>query len=132
MCCTWLGVPELGKDAGVPCVHLTPRGCGIYVDRPHECREFTCAWLVGVGDPSVRPDRLGGVVTAAPEKQLIVIFGPDLELERKSAYVRRLVAKQVRRGHGVAFVRGAEPRRLLASPEDLERIMGQATHEGDT
>jgi Fe-S-cluster containining protein len=129
MCCTWLAVETIGKACGVPCEHLTAHGCGIYEMRPDECRIFTCAWLVGMGDVSVRPDRLNGVVTAAPERQLIVIFTPDLDLPERSAYVRKLLAVQGRRGHGLILVKGDEPRKIWAKEEDMERIMALSATE---
>jgi len=123
-CCTWLAVEALDKPAGVACEHLTPHGCAIYDTRPDECRIFDCLWLQGLGDLSTRPDRMGGVVTAAPEKKLLVIFTPDLELDQHSAHVRRLLAQQMARGHGIALVKAAEPRRILAAEHDLAGIIG--------
>lgn len=64
VCCTTHGVVSLQKKAGTACVHCTQKGCGIYASRPHECRNFTCAWLSGrlkLTD-EYRPDKLGAVV----------------------------------------------------------------------
>jgi len=123
MCCTWVGVQSLGKLPGERCKHLGPNGCTIYDTRPDECRIFNCAWLLGVGDQSVRPDRLGGVVTGNPQQRMIVIFGPDDELEKRSAYVRKLLAKQARRGHGLAFISGGGPARVLGPEAELEGLI---------
>jgi len=46
LCCKLLGVDSIGKEAGVWCCHCGTRGgCAIYDTRPHECRNFICAWL---------------------------------------------------------------------------------------
>lgn len=62
-CCTVLAIAELDKPAGVPCEHLGDRGCGIYAARPKACREFQCAWRIGVGTVEQRPDRTGVVLS---------------------------------------------------------------------
>lgn len=59
LCCKLLDVVALAKPAGSWCAHCAPgRGCGIYEDRPPECRNFKCGWLV---DPKLgeewRPSR---------------------------------------------------------------------------
>jgi hypothetical protein len=47
LCCKLLAIDELSKAPGVWCPHARPgRGCAIYADRPHSCREFHCGYLV--------------------------------------------------------------------------------------
>jgi hypothetical protein len=47
LCCKVMAIEELDKPAGTWCRHCQPgRGCGTYDDRPGECREFNCLWLV--------------------------------------------------------------------------------------
>ncbi|MBN2839652.1 MAG: hypothetical protein JXP37_01665, partial [Coriobacteriia bacterium] len=58
-CCTALGVHELQKLPLDTCRHVTARGCGIYGNRPPSCREFLCAWRIGIGTDAERPDLLG-------------------------------------------------------------------------
>lgn len=61
-CCTLLLVPELNKAAGEPCVHLTPKGCSIYEDRPQSCRDLSCAYhMVDNANVAMRPDNSGVV-----------------------------------------------------------------------
>jgi uncharacterized protein len=62
VCCTELKIPQLGKEARVPCQHLASSGCGIYAGRPQVCREFLCGWRLfeEMGD-DWRPD-LSGVM----------------------------------------------------------------------
>src|SRR5712691_7239150 len=59
-CCEILAVPSLAKPVRQPCPYQC-NGCGIYSDRPAECREFSCLWLMDhiVGDDRRRPDQLG-------------------------------------------------------------------------
>jgi hypothetical protein len=47
LCCKLVAVEELGKPAHQWCEHFAPgKGCGIYADRPGECRTFRCLWLM--------------------------------------------------------------------------------------
>lgn len=64
VCCTVMGVDEIGKPERQPCPHLGRRGCTIYATRPESCRTFECGWLRGVGTGIDRPDRLGAVLTS--------------------------------------------------------------------
>jgi hypothetical protein len=42
-----MGIEALAKPLGAWCAHCQPgKGCGIYSDRPQECRRFSCAWLL--------------------------------------------------------------------------------------
>ena len=46
LCCKLFLIPEIAKPAGQWCAHCAPgRGCGIYVDRPRQCRDFSCLWM---------------------------------------------------------------------------------------
>ncbi len=64
-CCTTLRVDAIEKPDGAPCPHEGPPGkpgCTIYERRPAECSVFFCAWRIGVGRESERPDRVGYLV----------------------------------------------------------------------
>jgi hypothetical protein len=42
-----MAIEELGKAAGSWCAQCAPgHGCRIYQDRPDECRDFSCLWLI--------------------------------------------------------------------------------------
>lgn len=65
MCCKVLAVHAIAKPAGSWCPHCKPKGggCGIYRERPGECRTFSCAWLAGLlPEEADRPDRLKAVL----------------------------------------------------------------------
>lgn len=45
LCCTIMGVEELGKAAWTACAHLGAEGgCAIWGAHPAVCRSFTCLW----------------------------------------------------------------------------------------
>lgn len=72
LCCKLLGVAELDKAPNVWCPHCDKRssagGCTIYDNRPPNCRNFECGWLVNDGDPELRPDRIHLIVTGESKK----------------------------------------------------------------
>ena len=59
LCCKLLGVGSLGKRPLTWCVHYKAKaGCGVYAERPGECRAFVCQWLKWAElDEAWRPDR---------------------------------------------------------------------------
>lgn len=67
VCCSVIQVPELGKPPGLPCTRLRYDGqgrCGVHRTRPASCREFECAWRLGLaGGAARRPDKLGILFT---------------------------------------------------------------------
>lgn len=70
-CCTHLAVGQLNKPAGVRCEHLTDSGCGIYDERPDDCRTFGCLWLAswqGVPERD-RPDAVRVILHADTESK---------------------------------------------------------------
>jgi hypothetical protein len=47
LCCKVVAVRKLGKPAGVWCKHCrVGTGCGIYSERPQECADYECGYLV--------------------------------------------------------------------------------------
>ncbi len=62
-CCKTHAVVELNKPDGKWCTHAAPgKGCAIYGSHPKSCKEFSCAWLMGLGDESERPDKTKFVI----------------------------------------------------------------------
>ena len=61
VCCTVMGLQELGKPFYAKCVQVVENGCGIYADRPRSCQDFVCSWAAGLlGDSQTRrPDQTG-------------------------------------------------------------------------
>lgn len=80
VCCTVVGVAEIGKGLRERCAHDTGVSCGIYAERPESCRTFSCLWLLGMFGPEGRPDKLGVMIDAGEildtktgEKQTILV-----------------------------------------------------------
>ena len=74
VCCVYPRIEEpLHKAAMTHCAHVqadepevpgkkvcfSGTGCSAYCDRPPVCKEYECAWLLGNGDISDRPDKSG-------------------------------------------------------------------------
>lgn len=77
-CCTWVPVERpLNKPAGVACVHLRAKGCGIYEKRPDVCRYWNCAWLYQHETAAMRrPDLAGYLID--PVMQTVLAEGHPL------------------------------------------------------
>jgi hypothetical protein len=79
-CCVIMPVlsEDFCKQAGKPCQHLVPGGCGgcgIYADRPPVCRDWLCTWRwdMWLGrHPDYRPDRLGVMFSHDADDNLTV------------------------------------------------------------
>jgi hypothetical protein len=110
VCCTELKIPQLRKDARVPCRHLTASGCGIYTERPAVCREFLCGWrlfddmgdgwrpdLSGVLAMRWAPDQLPAAWKTAPYGVHLVVLGGEAAVLRPAFvdYVKRLIARGI-------------------------------------
>jgi hypothetical protein len=82
-CCHVLAIRDLDKPAGEDCKHLdrTRKGhnCSIYEQRPFDCQQYACAWLLssGFGDAWHRPDKIGVLFTSRDNRWEVVPFaGP--------------------------------------------------------
>jgi len=63
LCCTLIPVKELKKPGNSVCEHQCASGCGIYTDRPQECRTYQCLWRSEEEFPDeYRPDRIDCVI----------------------------------------------------------------------
>jgi hypothetical protein len=89
-----MAVETLQKPAGRACAHLgAAGGCGIYPDRPQECRVFHCAWI---RDPQLgedwRPDRVNFLVrTDGDQRAIFIDVDPDHpEAWRQAPYYGRI------------------------------------------
>jgi len=48
-------------------------GCSIYTERPTECRDFQCAWMLGDMADNMRPDVAGFMVEQLPEPSVVFV-----------------------------------------------------------
>jgi hypothetical protein len=69
LCCKVMAIEELAKPAGRWCNHCKPgRGCLIHDDRPAECRDFSCLWLLDERfGPHWKPSQSKMVLTTSPD-----------------------------------------------------------------
>jgi len=132
-CCTALGVTELQKPVDTPCAHACG-GCKIYDARPRSCRDYSCAWLHGVGSLTERPDKLGVVIDAMTLGDGEKVFVRELW---KGAAQKPQVVKILDRlaGHYIVLtIDHSRPdglSRRVRGPEPLIRkLMAQAQQRG--
>ena len=83
LCCTIMGVPEIGKPEKVQC-RFAGAGCACYQTRPQECRDYSCWWLIEGAQrvqylrEEERPDKSGVLVSLqAPGSALRSVTGGD-------------------------------------------------------
>jgi hypothetical protein len=64
LCCSLLSVAELNKPPMVPCTNcVAGSGCRIYPQRPTECRQFYCGYLLHAAlDKRWKPSRCNLIV----------------------------------------------------------------------
>ena len=69
LCCEVMAIEALAKPAGRWCRHCQPgRGCAIYAERPAECGDFACLWLVNdLLDERWKPSRSKLVLTTSDD-----------------------------------------------------------------
>lgn len=64
VCCIELEIedPELSKPGCSVCPNLKSNQCSIYHNKPKQCTDFNCSWLLGYGEEDLRPDMSGLMV----------------------------------------------------------------------
>jgi hypothetical protein len=69
LCCKLMAIEELAKPANCWCPHCKPgRGCTIYADRPAECENFSCLWLINdLLDEQWKPNKSKLVLTTSED-----------------------------------------------------------------
>ncbi len=78
LCCKLPGIVALEKPMGKWCRHATPgKGCGIYADRPQECRSFHCAWRLDARfGPDWKPDKARFFIAPLPDGNIHIMADP--------------------------------------------------------
>lgn len=68
-CCEALQVQSLGKGDWERCKHLRRgpmKGCGIYKDRPADCKVYECLWRANAIEAAdFRPDKCGFILSTS-------------------------------------------------------------------
>ena len=79
VCCTLSHIKELNKKPWDTCGHcILKKGCGIYKDRPNECKEFECAYYQGGSNIELRPDKCGVMFVKRNNRIFAGILVPDV------------------------------------------------------
>jgi hypothetical protein len=121
-CCYYLGIAALGKPNCVTCKHVEERvGCGIYEERPEDCRTFECMWLqtqtdrVRAWPKMMRPDKCGVMFVATTSDNTIAAHTrePDA-LENPT--IKKRMNQWLRNGLQVVQVNGQQRRLLRMFP----------------
>jgi len=88
LCCKVMAIEELAKPASHWCLHCKPgRGCTVYADRPAECENFNCLWLVNdVLDERWKPNKSKLVLTTSEDGIEIRCDPGFLDAWRKEPY----------------------------------------------
>lgn len=89
-----MGIGALNKPPGQWCPHCLPgKGCGIYGDRPDECRTFNCEWLINQAlGPEWKPEK-SKIVLRASGNKIVAFVDPSVPGQwRKSPFFERLTA----------------------------------------
>jgi Fe-S-cluster containining protein len=100
-CCIHTPVAAFNKPADTPCLHLNVLqscgACGIYNERPSECRAYRCSWLDGSLAEELKPDECGLLLETVEifhPKPLKLLLGFENEpgaIERAAAVLNRSV-----------------------------------------
>ena len=63
-CCDHFEIEEISKASKQLCPMKVAGGCGVHASpqMPKACSRYACAWAMGYGKPSDRPDRSGAIV----------------------------------------------------------------------
>jgi hypothetical protein len=94
MCCKLLSIAELDKPPLTWCSLCdTKAGCTAYAQRPTECRDFFCGYLLDPGlDERWKPSVCKLIVTFEPHaREILVHVDPDRpDAWRKEPYYSRI------------------------------------------
>ena len=92
LCCKVMGIGALNKPGGQWCPHCLPgKGCGIYGDRPGECRTFNCDWLLNEQlGPEWKPEKSKIVLRSSGNKIVAFVYPSVPGQWRKSPFFEQL------------------------------------------
>lgn len=126
LCCKVMAIEALAKPASAWCRHCKPGcGCTIYADRPAECENFACLWLVNdLLDKQWKPSRSKLVLTTSEDGIEIRCDPGSPNAWRKEPYageIRAWAAEGERDDMTVVVIAGQ--RMILVTP-DLEFDLG--------
>jgi len=151
LCCKVLPVRELGKAAGVRCVHQRAHGCRIYEARPQSCRTWSCLWLTNEDMLDMpRPDRAHYVIDPSPDyveaidepsgarfriPVVQIWIDPAHPLAYRDAQLLAWIERRAQRTRQAALIRFDSTRALMLCPPSMSadgqwhEKHGTPTHE---
>jgi len=105
LCCFTHTVEPVPTEHHEWCVYCkSTGGCGIYLERPINCRVFRCEWLEGMGSDDERPDKTNIVVERQYDlyfdEKIVMMAATPTALE--SDYARTMTLEYLR--HGLVVV----------------------------
>lgn len=117
VCCTHMGVESIGKPINAKCVHVCDTGCSIQSNKPIDCSEYACMWLIGMGimDASERPDKAGFMLTTTEERGKIWIdahYLTDANDELTDRVVKT-IKRIIKKYPGIYGARFIHPRQVM-------------------
>jgi hypothetical protein len=132
LCCKVLAIKEFSKPKDEWCPHAVPKcGCAVYAARPPSCRQFKCGWLAHSFPPSLRPDKIHGLLMATSDGENLVVHEdpgyPGVASKALDAVIQKFIAP----GKRFVIVVTGNKRRLLAAHGLAERIRFEDTDDPD-
>ncbi len=96
LCCKVMGIHALDKPRGQWCPNVMPKcGCAIYAQRPQECADFACTWLLDENlGPEWKPDKCKMVLVSeeARKRTMVYVDASQADAWKKQPYLARLTA----------------------------------------
>jgi hypothetical protein len=127
LCCKTMDVGALYKAAGKWCQFCTTgKGCGQYMLRPKQCRDFQCLWMMNQNfGPEWKPDRAKFVLTTEfQDKCLTIMVDPGQPHAWKRApyraVIEQMVIRQMSEGRIICIV--DDHKRWLLLPEGPQEL----------
>lgn len=123
LCCKVLIVPELPKAKDAWCAHAVKgAGCSIYAERPESCQSFRCEWLASNLPPSLRPDKIHGVLSATSDGRNLILHEDTGWPGTAYAALRHMLDAFIASGDRYVIIVTGRQRRALGSKAVIDRL----------
>ena len=112
LCCILPPIPSMNSPAGEVCSACKNSKCSIYKDRPQECKDFNCIWLLSpVLGEELRPDKCGTVFELYEGQKTVVALAENESW--KTGELHKLISQMLIDGYVVWVMQGKERNLLL-------------------
>jgi hypothetical protein len=115
------------------CGYLNEKGCSVHEEKPWACSDFSCEWLSGFGDETMRPDQSGVILW----REFIPEVGTEV-LAAEEAYPgaskedRFWDFVKVMARHEIVMVYGKGAKRTMLYQNETKVFLDMAKPEGLT